>query len=71
MYKAASKDVNRITWNYTYESISPVTATKYDPICGIVGRRGGGGIQVMPGTYKVSMAIFAKGETKELSAPVL
>jgi len=70
IYKAASKDVNRITWNYTYESISPVTATKYDPIGGTVGRRGGGGIQVMPGTYRVSMAIFAKGETKELSGPV-
>ena len=24
-YKSASKGVNRITWNFTYESISPVT----------------------------------------------
>ena len=32
LYKSASKGVNRITWNFTYESISPVTTTKYDPI---------------------------------------
>ena len=70
MYKAASKGVNRIAWNFTYESISPVTATKYDPIGAITGRRGGGGIQAMPGTYNVSMAFFAKGETKELTGPV-
>ena len=70
MYKAASKDVNRITWNYTYESISPVITTKYDPIGGTGDRRGGGGIQVMPGIYKVSMALFAKGELKDLSGPV-
>ena len=69
MYKAASKDVNRITWNYTYESISPVITTKYDPIGGTGDRRGGGGIQVMPGIYKVSMALFAKGELKDLSGP--
>jgi photosystem II stability/assembly factor-like uncharacterized protein len=67
LYKAASKGVNRITWNFTYESITSVNTTKYDPLPAAGGRRGGGGIQAMPGTYKVSMAIFAKGETKELA----
>ena len=69
LYKAASKGINRITWNFTYESISPVTATKYDPVGGTSGRRDGGGIQVMPGTYKVSLALFSKGEPRELAGP--
>jgi photosystem II stability/assembly factor-like uncharacterized protein len=76
LYKSASKGVNRITWNFTYESLSPVTTTKYEPVSsgGPRGRRGygggGRGIQAMPGTYKVSMAMVAKGETRQLSEPV-
>ena len=76
LYKSASKGISRITWNFTYESTSPVTTTKYEPVSSAAGGRrygggGGGGIQAMPGTYKVSMALFAKGETKELAGPVL
>jgi photosystem II stability/assembly factor-like uncharacterized protein len=75
IYKSASKGVNRVTWNFTYESISPVTITKYEPVSsGSGGRRGGGGggggIQVMPGTYKVSLALFEKSETRELAGAV-
>jgi hypothetical protein len=69
MYKSAEKGVNRVTWNFTYEGINPVTTVKYDPIPVTTGQRNGG-IQVMPGTYKVSLAIFAKGEIKELAVPV-
>jgi photosystem II stability/assembly factor-like uncharacterized protein len=69
LYKSASKGVNRITWNFTYESISPVTSAKYDPIGPAAGRRGDGGIQAMPGNYKVSMSLFAKGEIRELAGP--
>ena len=69
LYKSASKGVNRITWNFTYESIFPVTTTKYDPIGAAGSRRGGGGIQAMPGKYKVSMSLYAKGETRELAGP--
>jgi photosystem II stability/assembly factor-like uncharacterized protein len=69
LYKSASKGVNRITWNFAYESISPVTVTKYDPIGPADSRRGGGGIQAMPGKYKVSMSLYAKGETRELAGP--
>jgi photosystem II stability/assembly factor-like uncharacterized protein len=69
MYKSAEKGVNRVTWNFTYEGISPVTTVKYDPIPITTGQRNSG-IQVMPGTYKVSLSIFSKGETKELAAPV-
>jgi len=70
LYKSASKGINRITWNFTYESISPVTTTKYNPLPVVAGRRGGGNIQAMPGTYSVSMALFSKGEIKELSTPL-
>ncbi len=76
LYKSASKGVDRITWNFMYESLAPVTTTKYEPVSsgGPRGRRGGGGggrgIQAMPGTYKVALAMVAKGETKQLSEPV-
>jgi photosystem II stability/assembly factor-like uncharacterized protein len=70
LYKSASKGVSRVTWNFTYESISPITAIKFEPVSTGEGRRGGGGIQAMPGTYKVAMALVAKGETRELAAAV-
>lgn len=72
LYKTASKGINRITWNFTYESISPVTTTKFNPTGSAMGGRryGGGGIQAMPGTYNVSLAMVAKGETKQLYGPV-
>jgi hypothetical protein len=70
IFKSASKGVNRATWNFAYESNSPVTTTKFEPVSSAGGRRGGGGIQAMPGNYKVAMSMVAKGETKELSGPV-
>ncbi len=69
MYKWAGKGVNRITWDFTYEGKNPVTTTKYDPV-GVPGGRRYGGIQAMPGTYKVSLAICSKGQTKELASDV-
>lgn len=69
IYKSASKGVGRVTWNFTYEGNSPVTTTKFDPLAD-GGRRRGGGISAMPGSYKVSMAINANGEIKALSEPV-
>ncbi len=68
LYKSASKGVNRISWNFTYEGFSPVTTTKFDPVSESRGRRGG--IQAMPGTYKVSLSMIAKGETIELAGAV-
>ncbi len=69
MYKSAEKGVNRVTWNFTYEVISPVTTDKFDPLSSGSTRRSSG-IQVMPGTYKVSLALFAKDQIKELAAEV-
>ena len=71
LYKSASKGVNRITWNFTYAGYQPVRPTeKFTPVSGGSGRsRWGGGIAVMPGRYFVSMAMYARGEVKELTGP--
>ena len=71
LYKSASKGVNRITWNFTYAGYQPVSADKFTPVSESTGRGrwGGGGISVMPGKYFVSMAMYAKGEVKELAGP--
>lgn len=65
IYKSASKGVNKVNWNYTYSGVSPVNTIKFDPLSA-----GRNGIMAMPGTYKVSMAMFVKGEMKELAGPV-
>jgi photosystem II stability/assembly factor-like uncharacterized protein len=71
LYKSAAKGVNRITWNFTYAGYQPVSADKFTPVSESTGRGrwGGGGISVMPGKYFVSMAMYAKGEVKELAGP--
>lgn len=72
LYKSASKGVGRITWNFTHAGYQPVRAAeKFNPVpeSGGRGRWGGGGISVMPGKYFVSMALYAKGEVKELAGP--
>jgi photosystem II stability/assembly factor-like uncharacterized protein len=72
LYKSASKGVNRITWNFTYAGYQPVRPTeKFRPVSAGEGRGrwGGGGIAVMPGKYFVSLAMYAKGEVKELAGP--
>ena len=72
LYKSASKGVGRVTWNFTYAGYQPVRATeKFNPVSEGEGRSrwGGGGISVMPGKYFISMAMYAKGEVKELAGP--
>ncbi|MBE0677611.1 MAG: glycosyl hydrolase, partial [Bacteroidales bacterium] len=72
LYKSASKGVGRITWNFTHAGYQPVRAAeKFNPVPESGGRSrwGGGGISVMPGKYFVSMALYAKGEVKELAGP--
>jgi hypothetical protein len=65
IFKSASKGVNRVNWNYTWSGFAPVRTTKFDPLS-----TGRNGIMAMPGNYKVSMSMFAKGEIKELAGPV-
>ncbi|MFZ2287905.1 MAG: hypothetical protein WAV93_13055 [Bacteroidales bacterium] len=72
LYKSASKGVGRVTWNFTYAGYQPVRAAeKFNPVPESGGRSrwGGGGISVMPGKYFVSMAMYARGEVKELAGP--
>jgi len=72
LYKPASKGVGRVTWNFTYAGYQPVRPTeKFSPVSESAGRGrwGGGGISVMPGKYYISMAMYAKGEVKELAGP--
>jgi hypothetical protein len=72
LYKSASKGVGRITWNFTYAGYQPVRAVeKFNPVSegDSRSRYGGGGILVMPGKYFISMAMYAKGEVKELAGP--
>jgi hypothetical protein len=71
LYKNASKGVGQITWNFTYAGYQPVATEKFSPVGegGRGGRRGGGGISVMPGKYFVSMALYAKGNVTELAGP--
>ena len=68
LYKSASKGVSRITWNFTGESISPVAVEKFDPLAG--GSRRGGGIQMMPGTYRIAISICSREATKEIAGAV-
>ncbi len=65
IYKSASKGINRVNWNFTYAGFQPVTSGNFDPLSS-----GRNGIQAMPGTYKVSMAMYSKGEIRELAGPV-
>jgi photosystem II stability/assembly factor-like uncharacterized protein len=65
IYKSASKGVNRVNWNFTWSGKSPVNTTKFDPL-----GSGRNGIQAMPGTYKVSLAMYTKGEVKDIADPV-
>ncbi len=64
--KAPSKGVNRVAWNMTYAATATTKIDgKFDPIT-----KGGRGIMVMPGTYKVGMKLWHEGELKELVEPV-
>ncbi|MBI5008570.1 MAG: hypothetical protein HZB98_02740, partial [Bacteroidia bacterium] len=67
VYKSASKGINRVTWDFSYESIFPVTTNKFDPVPS--GGRRGGGIMAMPGQYNVSMSMYAKGNITRLTEP--
>jgi photosystem II stability/assembly factor-like uncharacterized protein len=65
IFKNASKGVNRINWNYTWAGFSPVSTTEFDPF-----GSGRNGIPAMPGNYKVTLSMYAKGVTRNLAGPV-
>ncbi len=71
---APSKGINRVNWNLRYSMPTSVNITgSFNPIqeSGRRGRRGGGGgVLVMPGTYKVGLQIWHEGELTNLADPV-
>ena len=68
-----SKGLKRINWNMRYSMSTVATVSgKFSPVSGgsSRGRRGGGGgILVMPGTYKVGLQLWHEGEITELAEP--
>ena len=69
--KSAGSGINRVNWDLRYESISPVSTDKFEPVPAAArGRRGSsGGVLSMPGKYKVSLLMVVKNQEKELVPP--
>ncbi|OFX83119.1 MAG: glycosyl hydrolase [Bacteroidetes bacterium GWF2_33_16] len=63
--KSPSKGINRLTWDLNYANTFPLRFRdkKFDPL-----KEDKGSWMVMPGNYKVSLSLVAKGEIKELVA---
>ncbi len=64
---APTKGINRTAWNLVYDNPFPVSekTEKFDPF-----KKNNFGMPVLPGTYKVSMGLYYKGEYKKLTDPV-
>lgn len=63
-----SKGLKRYTWDLRYDSPYPINAdrtSEFNPFK----NNNRGGVFVMPGTYKVGVSLYAKGEFTELIAP--
>lgn len=67
MAKAPSKGINRITWNLTHNSPYPVSTSSFDPL-----QAGGryGGLDALPGRYKVGLQLWHEGTLTTLAEPV-
>ncbi len=67
MTESPKKGINRYYWDLEYATPRPVrqSTKKFDPL-----KEQGGSVYAMPGQYKVSVSMYAKGEIKELIAPV-
>lgn len=64
--KAASKGINRVNWDLRYAQFTPIDAKdKFDPTA-----KTGSGSMVMPGKYKVSLAMVYNETLKELAGPI-
>ena len=60
---ATSTGIKRLEWNLRYPATTPIS------LRGGGGRRGGSGHRVLPGTYKVSLALYNDGAFTELVEP--
>ncbi len=62
----AGKGIQRIVWDLTYPSLSPVDKVdKYDPVAKMRGNN-----LIMPGTYKVSLTMVSRLGIKQIVEPV-
>jgi photosystem II stability/assembly factor-like uncharacterized protein len=61
----ARKGLNRATWDLKYPALVPTNPAQAAPMAS-----GPSSTFVIPGTYKVSMAISVNGKVKELAGPV-
>jgi photosystem II stability/assembly factor-like uncharacterized protein len=62
--KSASKGINRITWDLRINNYRPFRSGDFSPL-----RINGGTLFAVPGTYKVSVDLYANGEYKNLLEP--
>lgn len=64
--KKASKGIHRITWDYKYESVYPVSEKNDDfkPL-----KDGSSGLLAMPGEYQVEVMLYQNGEITKLAGP--
>ncbi len=67
LYSKPSKGLNRTNWDLRYAGTSPLRNRdgKFDPF-----KEVNSGLFVMPGKYKVAMAMVAGGKTTDLAGPV-
>jgi len=67
LYAKPSAGINRKVWDLCYNSTRPVrkSGDKFDPF-----KENGSGMFAMPGTYNVTLSLYANGETKTLVGPV-
>lgn len=63
--ETARKGLNRATWDLRYPALAPTSPAQAAPASS-----GPSGTFVIPGTYKVSMALSADGKVRELAGPV-
>lgn len=65
--KSATEGVNRVTWDFRYPPVAPVTFKPFDDT--YAWSEPDLGYYATPGTYKVSLTQFAQGEFEQLVPP--
>ena len=67
IYKKPSKGINRLNWDFRYNSVRPVRLKddKFDPM-----KSGGTSMRALPGKYTVELSMFHNGDITELAGPI-
>jgi hypothetical protein len=64
----SSKGINRVTWDFRYDPLTPVSNEPFDPT--IPWNEPNRGYMALPGTYFVSLSRFLEGKFSQLAGPV-